>query len=106
MDIYLSTSRSDARIARLAAPLLAVGVLLALLAFAPSAAAQSICDQYPNLPICQGDGGPGGGDGDADEGPGSGGGEDDAGPTADLGGGAGGELPFTGYPLTPLLLLL
>jgi hypothetical protein len=72
---------------------------------ASSAAAQGICDEYSNAPECQGDVGPAGGSG---AGAGSGnqplidlGGN---GPTGDLGDGAG-ELPFTGYPVTPLILL-
>ena len=103
--------------------------LSALVADSASAQQPAICDQYPQLPQCddQGGGGGGGGDGgggvagesdsssDDDQGstgdettgtspgvfPGSGGG-----PTAGAGGGTGGELPFTGYPLTPLLLIL
>ena len=53
----------------------------------------AICDQYPNLPECEENVTPPG------EQPG-----DEGGPTAEQG--AAGELPFTGYPLTPLILLL
>jgi hypothetical protein len=67
---------------------------------APSAASAqglpAICDEYPNLPIC------------VEDQPGDGNqptGDEGAGPTADRGV-AKGELPFTGYPLTPLILLL
>jgi hypothetical protein len=66
------------------------------LASAPPASAQglpSICDEYPNLPICEE---PTGGGNNNPPG---------AGPTAEQGVSTG-ELPFTGYPLTPLLLLL
>jgi len=107
---------------------LAVGVALsalAVLAFgaliAERAAAQdaAICDQYPGLPQCdQANGGSGGDQGPigGDEGltggdqspsagstvngiPGAGG------PTAAIAGSAKGELPFTGYPLTPAILI-
>ena len=81
-------------------------IAVIVLAFAPSASAQSICDEYPDLPQCvdPGDGGgenPGDGDDEGDEDDVAGG----AGPTADLGDGTG-ELPFTGYPVTPLVLFL
>ncbi|MGH2954141.1 MAG: hypothetical protein ACRDK9_08995 [Solirubrobacterales bacterium] len=92
-------------------------------ALADSAAAQqpAICDQYPQLPQCGGSEGAGGGGGGdegnpldqgqspaSDEGAGAGPGAfpGAGGPTAGAGGGTGGELPFTGYPLTPLLLIL
>jgi hypothetical protein len=103
--------------------LAAAAAALALSAvFASSAMAQlpPICEQYPQLPQCEviGDGiptpgGPEDGDFNPSQGPD---GEDIAGPGVPIGfpGGpsagpgapAGGELPFTGYPLTPLLLLL
>ncbi len=107
---------------------LTVGAAFALAAaLAGSAAAQqpAVCDQYPQLPQCQqptagGDGlqipGPSDQD-DEDRGPiesaggpspGDGGGGPLAGaggPVADVGDDARGELPFTGYPLTPLILL-
>jgi hypothetical protein len=110
--------------------LLAVAAIAAALALtalvADSASAQqpAICDQYPQLPQCDdnsgGGGGGGGGDTDPfDEGSGSSSGDETTsafpapgipgaggGPTAGPGGGTGGELPFTGYPLTPLLLIL
>jgi hypothetical protein len=80
--------------------LLPLALLLGLLALPASASAQSVCVEYPNLPIC--DTGNEGGDDDGDP--------TGAGPTANLGGGGDGngdgELPFTGQPLTPLLLLL
>jgi hypothetical protein len=64
-----------------------------------------ICSQYPDLPQCQESAG-GGGDDGTDGGtaaiPGSG---DSAGPTAgDVG--TQGTLPFTGYPISALILLL
>ena len=77
-------------------------VCVAMLVAAPSASAQqpAICDRYPNLPQCQGPTGV--------EGP-----TDDAGPTDDgvnpgpAGtGDAAGDLPFTGYPMTFLILIL
>lgn len=61
-----------------------------------------ICDEYPNLDVCDDDDGGDGNDNDDDFGPG-GGGDDD------LGSGTGdsdGSLPFTGYPLSGLILLL
>ena len=104
-----------------------VGALTAGAFLAGTASAQqpAICDQYPQLPQCeQPTGGGGGGDldddgaldddGDLDEGQGPAG-EEGAGPgglpgaggpAAGTGAGADGELPFTGYPLTPLVLLL
>jgi len=77
----------------------ALGLLAALAigaATAEPAAAQQpdICQQYPDLPQCQGED-PGGGAG----------GQVPGGAAADLGGAGEAQLPFTGYPLTPLLLL-
>jgi hypothetical protein len=94
-------------------------LLVALLAFCAASLAAAttanakpaICDEYPDLPVCADTAG--GGPGDDDVGsetasgtatPVSGGG--DSGSTGAGGTGSGGELPFTGYPLTPLLLLL
>ena len=89
---------------------LVLALLAALAAFAAtalapgSASAQSaFCQQYPNDPSCLDEGG-GGGDDDDDD--------DDAvgvGPGAGVATGTGdpsGNLPFTGYPLSPLILLL
>lgn len=87
-----------------------VGLLvgaLGLVAAAPASAQgglPAICDEYPNLPECQplpqppdDDPRP---DADDDEGP-------SAGVGATGGGGSGdGKLPFTGYPVTGLVLLL
>lgn len=65
----------------------------------------AICDDYPDLPVCDDvdddddDGDDDDQDRDGDEGPNAGGG----------GSGSGdgdGSLPFTGYPITDLLLLL
>lgn len=86
----------------LLALLLGIAGLLAIAT--PSASAQSaFCQQYPNDPSCIGpiD------DDDQDD-------EDDVVVLDPVPGGAGdgasgassGELPFTGYPMTPLLLLL
>lgn len=75
---------------------------LALALLAAPANAQGICDQYPNSPGCgQGPGG-GGGNNDPDN---DGDGDEDLVPSANLGDGDG-NLPFTGYPVTPLVLLL
>ncbi|MDQ3730100.1 MAG: hypothetical protein M3355_11005 [Actinomycetota bacterium] len=93
---------------------LAAATLLAALAWVAvaqpgTAHAQlpGICDQYPDRPECQDDDDDGdegdGPDDDGGEGPTAGAGGD--GPSADAGAGSG-ELPFTGYPLSPLLLLL
>lgn len=87
------------------------GVILALvtallLTFAFSAIAaqtasaqgpgSALCDRYPELPQCQED--------EVDDGnnPNPEPDADDAGPTGD----SSGNLPFTGYPLTALILLL
>src|SRR5687767_8303386 len=63
----------------------------AIVADPANAGVPAICAQYPDLPECEVPG----------PGPGPG---PDGGPTADAG--VTGELPFTGYPLTPLILLL
>jgi hypothetical protein len=70
-----------------------------------SAQVPAICDEYPGLPQCeQGSGGGGGGGGaNPTSGAGQNGIPGGGGATADD---TGGTLPFTGYPLTPLLLLL
>jgi len=107
------------------------GIVAVLLAFAaPASALPAICDEYPDLPVCSANTG-GGGDGSGDDvgsaeaagGPDipvgsdtTGGGNDtgsDTGSTGSAGSansaggtGSGGELPFTGYPLTTLLLLM
>jgi len=84
---------------------IAIGALVAMvvacmfLAAASPAQAQgpAICDEYPELPICDDGGGGDNPDGDGDTGPGG------------FSGGTGdgdGSLPFTGYPLTGLILLL
>ena len=96
---------SKSTISRLPAfAITAIGILVvALLALTPAAQAQNlpaICAQYPDLPQCLPGGGGGGGDGNNDPG-GDGAG---LGPGGD--GNLGSELPFTGYPLTPLILLL
>jgi hypothetical protein len=76
---------------------------------APSASAQGpgseFCDEYPSAPGCET--GPTGDTGDAGEtGDAGTSGMPDAGPTAGIGAPGGSELPFTGYPLTALILLL
>ena len=100
----------DIRKIALVATLSAITAVFALLALSPSAEAQglpAICDEYPELPQCDVEPQPpvdhppgdhhdrghgdfrdfGDGDGSADS-------------------GAKGELPFTGYPLTSLILLI
>jgi hypothetical protein len=79
---------------------------LLLLASAPAQAQglPPICEDYPDLEICEDDDDDGGQDDD----------DDDVGPGGTGSGGAGGDgdgdgngsLPFTGYPLTGLILLL
>jgi hypothetical protein len=82
-----------------AAALLA-SLWLIQMAPAPALAqAPAICDQYPNLPQCEED------EGDEDEddenqGPGAGSGDGPSAPDA------AGALPFTGYPLTALILFM
>lgn len=90
---------------RILAAVLALAMACAValgLSLAPPAGAQTpaICDQYPNLPICSGGGGGGNDSDDTDDA--------DAGTAGAAGtaGTAGGSLPFTGYPLTGLMLLL
>lgn len=97
-----------------AALLVALGLALAISAVvADQASAQGsvFCDQYPNDPDCDDDGGGpdddggGGPDDDGNQGPGG----DGDGPVSGdgLGGGNdGGNLPFTGYPLSPLIIML
>jgi hypothetical protein len=76
-------------------------VALVLTLAAAPASAQGICDQYPNSPGCgQGPGGGGGENNNNDDD-----GDENVSPTANLGDGDG-SLPFTGYPVTPLVLLL
>ena len=87
--------------------LIAIGVLIAMFVACVSLAAASpaqaqqpaVCDEYPDLPICTD---PGGGGGDNPDG------DDGAGPGVGSGGSGDGDgsLPFTGYPLTGLILLL
>jgi hypothetical protein len=79
-----------------------LGAVLSFAWAAPASAQQpAICQQYPQLPICVG---PGGG-GDEDD-------DDDGDPGAFTAGGASaggdgdGNLPFTGFPITDLILLL
>ena len=91
--------RNGRRVGMLGAATL-LGLLGALLLMPSVAPAQSICEQYPTLPVCV-DPGDGGGERDGDDGTGRD--ADEAGVGAGAGGD--GELPFTGYPLTPLLLL-
>jgi hypothetical protein len=96
--------------------MIVVATLCALVALAIAAVAAdrasaepAICSEYPGLSQCEqpttGGGDTGGGVNPADGGgavspiPGAGG------PSA-AGGGARGALPFTGYPLTPVILLL
>jgi hypothetical protein len=81
--------------------LVCVGAVVVLGLAAAPAGAQSICQQYPNAPECDGDVGPGGGNGGNDNLPFLNGGSN---PSGDFGDGNG-KLPFTGYPLTPLILL-
>jgi hypothetical protein len=77
--------------------------LIASNASQASAGVPAICEQYPDLPQCEAptDGGgsnpTGSDDGTAPV-------ADEGGPTAGVG--TGGDLPFTGYPLTALILLL
>jgi hypothetical protein len=89
----------------LAALLLAVAATFAFsAATADPASAQvpAICDEYPGLPQCEGPTA-GGGDAPGNQG---GGGENALPGSGGATGEADGTLPFTGYPLTPLLLLL
>jgi len=101
-DHVIVFGRNGRRVGMLGAATL-LGLLGALLLMPSVAPAQSICEQYPNLPVCvEPDDGGGDRDGDDD-------GDEDvagAGAGASAGGDGDGELPFTGYPLTPLLLLL
>ena len=85
---------------------------------APTAFADSaVCEQYPDIPQCAAPATGGGGDTTAD--PGGGGGSEAtggsaaipdgsgaAGASADAGPGKTADLPFTGYPLSPLVAIL
>jgi hypothetical protein len=92
--------------------MLAALLALALVSLGTAATANAkpaICDEYPDLPVCADN--TGGNPTDPDDG--GVGSEEDAGTATPVSGdsgaggtGSGGELPFTGYPLTPLLLLL
>jgi hypothetical protein len=77
--------------------------LIASNASQASAGLPAICEQYPDLPQCTGPTDDGGNN-PTDPSDGTGPVADDDGPTAGIG--TGGELPFTGYPLTALILLL
>lgn len=109
----LRTRQLTIAVATFALAFAGVTAVLALNASSASAG-PSVCEQYPDLPQCGGAPGgggdpAGGGDGDSgDEGPAAGGGDSAGvqGPSADLSGGRGGDLPFTGYPMTALILLL
>lgn len=102
----LSLSQVQLRRSFVVAAILALLAAVIAIAAAPGQAqAQqpAICQEYPNLPICQGPGGGGGDDDDRDT--------DEQQAPAGAGGGGGtgdadGKLPFTGYPITDLLLLL
>lgn len=59
----------------------------------------AICEDYPDLPVCD-EGDDGNNPDDEDDN------DEDQGPTTGGGGDADGSLPFTGYPITDLLLLL
>jgi len=98
----LTTRKAIAFVAALAVAFLAT--LAILVASAPQASAQlpSICDQYPDLPQCQGPTGTTGTTGPT----GTTGTTGPVGPTAGVDAGATGALPFTGYPVTALILLL
>ncbi len=85
----------------------ALAAIVALAVVPAIASAQDlppICDEYPELPVCSEDGG-GDIDDPADDDT-SGDIDDETGAALPGSGGDGGSLPFTGYPLTPLLLLL
>ena len=96
-----------------------IALVAVILFAAPNAAASSaVCDQYPDIPQCAapatGQGGtaaqPGGGDGTGESVLTSGGSPPAAegAATAGSSGGPGkaGDLPFTGYPLSPLVAVL
>lgn len=96
---------------------LAIAVLGAVFAASASAQTPAVCDQYPDLPQCTDSGGGGGDTDSGDDGLNDDDGTDDEGAPGVVGDGGGttsgptgtigkGELPFTGYPLTPLILLL
>src|SRR5688572_10964638 len=88
---------------RLLALVATLGALALLVTLPATAEAQGICQQYPDNPACLDEGGTGADPGAFDpDGTGFG-------PGAGTGTGTGsdsGNLPFTGYPLTPLILLL
>ncbi len=98
MNVTITKTETSSRNLALFAGIALAALTMAL--WAPSAEAQNICIEYPDLPQCVG---PGGGEGNPDgDGDGNGVG---VGPSAgDLG--DGGKLPFTGYPITPLVAIL
>ncbi len=90
-----------------------IAALILVAGSAAPAAGSAVCDQYPDLPQCSptqvGGGGTGtettGADGGASvSGSIPGGGDGDGGASAEAGKAA--DLPFTGYPLSPLVAVL
>jgi hypothetical protein len=100
----LMTRKLTAAVAAFALVLAGMTLLLAVNASSASAQLPAICQQYPDLPQCQEPTGPTGPTGAGPTGPTGIGPTTDEGPTAGVT--TGGELPFTGYPLTGLILLL
>lgn len=102
MDQGASEKSQSRAFGLLAVLALLLGLSLSLLG-PPTASAQlpAVCEQYPDLPGCVDPDD----DGDANDEN-----DEDAGPAAGAGGPSGGDgdgsLPFTGYPLTSLILLL
>jgi hypothetical protein len=109
--------------ARVAGVLIVASAVMLIAPAAAGAVSSAVCDQYPDVPQCQGDGGasgggnPGGEPGDAAGGGGDQGSEATPDAPASAGSipGAGaatgasdsaGELPFTGYPLSPLVMAM
>jgi hypothetical protein len=88
----VAVTRTRITVLAVAAMLVSVFALSAIAASDASASEPAICTQYPDLPQCQPD---------ATDPPVAA--DPTAGPSADV---AADNLPFTGYPLTALILLL
>src|SRR5688500_76223 len=95
MDLGTMSPRAISLLASVFALLVGMFVFAAVPATA-AAQTPAICYEYPNLPECE--------DEDEDEDDGGPGGPGAGGPSGEAN--AGGELPFTGYPLNPLILIL
>jgi hypothetical protein len=103
----MSVRGLDRRAARFAVALVAMVALASASAVVPATAGAqdpAACQQYPTSDC--GDAGPANGGGDTSPGIGPGGGAGAPSAAGTDSGSSHGTLPFTGYPMTPLLLLV